>query len=152
MHTENSIYWTNNNYHWHAPSSLLFVPSKKKKTFIPHSMWPNKTAISKFRLISVHCNFIHRRRPGEMTRNLAAVATVLVLILSLVIHNSAYITLIERQLKLCRSGSHEDDSRVRRWGWWGPNSPLQVCISHSFDTNLQFLYRILLLENNLKYC
>ncbi|XP_020617602.1 uncharacterized protein LOC110055552 [Orbicella faveolata] len=60
-----------------------------------------------------------------MNRNLAAVATVLVLLLSLVIQNSAYITLIERRLKLCRSGSREDDSRVRRWGWWGPNSPLQ---------------------------
>lgn len=81
-----------------------------------------------------------------MNRNLAAVATVLVLLLSLVIQNSAYITLIERRLKLCRSGSREDDSRVRRWGWWGPNSPLQVCISHSFEKNLQFSFRALLLE------
>ena len=63
-----------------------------------------------------------------MTRNRCAVAIVLVLILSLVIQNEAYITLIERRLKLCRSGSHEDDSRVRRWGWWGLTSILQVCI------------------------
>ena len=63
-----------------------------------------------------------------MTRNLGAVATVLFLILSIVIQNEAYITLIERRLKLCTRSSHEDDSRVRRWGWWGPNSLLQVCI------------------------
>lgn len=60
-----------------------------------------------------------------MTRNMAALATVLVLMSYLVIQNEAYISLIERRLKLCGSGSHEDDSRVRRWGWWGPNSPLQ---------------------------
>lgn len=65
---------------------------------------------------------------GRMTRNMAALATVLVLMSYLVIQNEAYISLIERRLKLCGSGSHEDDSRVRRWGWWGPNSPLQVCI------------------------
>lgn len=77
-----------------------------------------------------------------MTRNPgpAAVATVLVLMLSLVIHNSAYITLIERQLKRCRSGSNEDDSRVRRWGWWGPNIPLQVSVRHTFDKKKPSLF------------
>ncbi|KAL9972672.1 hypothetical protein ACROYT_G019027 [Oculina patagonica] len=58
-----------------------------------------------------------------MPRKLAAVATLLVFSLSLVVQNSAYVTLIERQLKLCRSNSNDDDSRVRRWGWWGTQKP-----------------------------
>ena len=67
-----------------------------------------------------------------MTRKLVAVAIVFVFISSLVVQNSAYVTIIERQLKMCSSSSHDDDSRVRRWGWWGPNVPSQVCIAYLY--------------------
>lgn len=87
-----------------------------------------------------------------MTRNPAAVATVLVLMLSLVIHNSAYITLIERQLKRCRSGSNEDDSRVRRWGWWGPNIPLQVSVRHTFDKKPSLFAQNTVIRTNTDSC
>ncbi|RMX54319.1 hypothetical protein pdam_00015324 [Pocillopora damicornis] len=57
-----------------------------------------------------------------MTRKLTACAMGFVFISSIIVQNSAYLTIIERGLRACKSSanSNEDDSRVRRWGWWPP--------------------------------
>ena len=84
-----------------------------------------------------------------MSRKLAAVATILVFILFLVDQNSAYSTIIERQLKICRKNSQNDDSRVPRWGWWpGPHGPVvsistciavfRTCIVYAFSLYRHF--------------
>lgn len=108
--------------------SGLFVPLKI--TFLPHRAWAYYSE-SSVKLITF--SIVGLVKLGRMIRRLSARALAFVLISCIIVQNSAYLTIIERGLRACRSSanSNEDDSRVRRWGWWPPVIT-QVCKVSSY--------------------
>ncbi|PFX27039.1 uncharacterized protein LOC111328114 [Stylophora pistillata] len=81
-----------------------------------------------------------------MIRKLSACALAFILISCIIVQNSAYLTIIERGLRACRSSanSNEDDSRVRRWGWWPPVITRRDC-----DTFKNILCESRIFQGNL---